>query len=105
MRFTSRGRLVPFRERDHLQVFWHGWCGSFALGAVDDEYRAVGVVDDLLTDGAEQQACEAAAAAVADHDKRGVARLVEEHLGRLSFERPTFGVDRGLQPLRFRERF
>jgi len=46
-------------------------------------------MDNLLADRAEQQARETSAAAIADDDEGRVAGLIEENLGRLSFQRPS----------------
>ena len=59
------------------------------------------MVDDLLADRAEQEAGEPSATSIADDDQRGVSRLFQQHLRRMSFERLAFPLDRGLQPLGF----
>ena len=59
------------------------------------------MVDDLLADRAQQEAGEPSATSIADDDQRGVSRLFQQHLRRMSFERLVFALDRGLQPLGF----
>ena len=63
------------------------------FGVADDENRARRVVHELLTDRAEQQAGEPSVAAVADHEKQRVARLLQQHLGRLTFARVAFQLE------------
>jgi tyrosine phenol-lyase len=69
-----------------------------------DGNRTGRVVDDLVTDRAKHQAGESPVAAVADHDQVGVARLFEQHYGRLPLSYLSLALDRGLQLLRRRNR-
>ena len=61
-------------------------------GSAHHEHGAARVVNDLLADRAQQQACEASAAPIADDDQRSILRLSQQHVRRLAVDRLTFGL-------------
>ena len=63
------------------------------------------MMDDLLADGSQQQACEAASTTVPDDDQVRVLCLLQKDFRRLSFQRDTLTGDVRLQSLHALDRF
>ena len=95
-RISTRGSIYRQDAETSLAPLFRIAARSVMVDFADHENRARRVVYELLADRAKQQAGEPTAASVADHEKQRVARLLQQHLGRLTFARAAFQIERRL---------